>query len=104
MTPETYHTITDELRYRIPQQYGTHAKRNRGKVKRQYLTKLARKDPFTMDAFLVLCDDVSSDDVATVAQSVLDRWDGKGEWLADAIAQQAEYRDEADTLATLRQF
>lgn len=104
MTPETYQTITDELRYVLPQQYGSHAKRNRGKVKRQYLARLARRDTLTMDGFLMLCDSVAADDVAIVAQSVIDKWDGKGDWLAEAVAMQAEYADDRDTLAGLLQF
>lgn len=102
MDTATYETIKDELRYRLTPT-GTHAKRNRGKVKREYLTKLVKRDEMTMSNFLAFCA-VSSDDVATVAQSILDKWDGKGDWLAEAVAMQDEYRDARETTSTLLAF
>ena len=47
------------------------------------------------------CDSVTADDVAQVAQSTLDKWSTGNDWMAEAMAMQAEYRDEADTLASL---
>lgn len=107
MTPEAYKAITGQLRYELSGQSGTHAKRNRGQAKRRYLGWIVKQDEIVMPHVLRMCQDecadVTADDIATVAQSVLDKWDGKGDWLAEAMVMQAEYRDEAETLATLRQ-
>ena len=108
MTPEAYEVITGQLRYELSGQSGTHAKRNRGKARRRYLGWIIKQDPIVIPHVLRMCQDecadVTADDIATVAQSIMDRWNGQGSWLAEAVAMQAEYADHRETLATLRQF
>ena len=105
MTPEVYEAIKAELRYQLPVQVQGHAKRNRGKAKRQFLSRLAKQSAGTIDWFVRMCqydcDSVTADDVAQVAQSTLDKWSTGNDWMAEAMAMQAEYADERDTQRTL---
>lgn len=105
MTPEAYEAIKDQLRYELGAQYGSHAKRNRGLAKRRYLGWVVKQDEIVMPHLVRMCQDECADvtaaDIATVAQSTLDKWDGKGDWLAEAMAMQAEYADDRDTTASL---
>ena len=99
LTPATYETIKNQLRFSLSAQ-GSHAKRNRGAHKRAFLTAVARQAP-GYEWLAELCE-TTQEDVATVAQSVLDKWDGKGEWLAEAVAAMADAADQADTYASIR--
>lgn len=94
LTPATYERIKGQLRFSLSAQ-GSRAKRNRGAHKRAFLTGVAQQAP-GYEWLAELCE-TTQDDVAIVAQSVLDKWDGKGEWLAEAVYSMADSQDLADT-------
>jgi hypothetical protein len=83
LTPASYETIKNQLRFSLSTP-GSYAKRNRGAHKRAFLTGVAQQAS-GYEWLAELCE-TTQEDVAIVAQSVLDKWDGKGEWLAERMA------------------
>jgi hypothetical protein len=96
LTPETYERIKGQLRFSLSTP-GSYAKRNRGQYKRAFLASVAQQAP-GYEWLAELCD-VDMCDVAQVAQSVLDKWDGKGNQLAETMAARQARQDERDLYA-----